>query len=501
MSKGPRVPSAKWHPGVFVCCLYAVELWLVLAFVALYKKGDRTLAAFANSRSGVFVILAVAGFAVTSAVAVLAARRGRLRPRWISTMSLLNVLSLSIAFVTAEVAIRVLSVDSVEGPRFAGTLLLPREWERIAMVTRATLARASATVSYLVFDPELGWTVGASRHSGPYNRQVAQSLSAPLERATQNVFMREQRATIARDTLLYISNGAGLRSPSVGTNFADTRARHRIALVGDSFTFGLEVRYEDTWGHRLEMAMGPEYQVLNFGVDGFGVDQAVRRYERDVVQWKPDIVVLSVINSDLRRTMCVYGFLCFAGAAIPFPKPRLVLAGDTLVQLNAPLPRPESLLVRTHAASELPFIAFDASYDPAEWDRRFLDHSFVLRLLFSRERPWTRIRPEISDAALQDVNGLLFRSFMARVRARGSIPIVVFFPSMNDFLSESQGRRSVAKDVLRRHHVPFIDMTECVSRIDSRTRFVVLHYSAATNAAVARCLHERLVALPRDQAH
>jgi hypothetical protein len=83
--------------------------------------------------------------------------------------------------------------------------------------------------------------------------------------------------------------------------------------VGDSFTFGLEVRYEDTWPRQLERLLGPEFQVLNFGVDGYGVDQAYLRYRRDGLAWRPEIVVLGVIDDDFRRTMCVYAFLCFPG--------------------------------------------------------------------------------------------------------------------------------------------------------------------------------------------
>jgi len=49
--------------------------------------------------------------------------------------------------------------------------------------------------------------------------------------------------------------------------------------VGDSFTFGQEVTYEESWGYLLEKALGSEFQVLNFGVAMYGVDQAYLRYE------------------------------------------------------------------------------------------------------------------------------------------------------------------------------------------------------------------------------
>jgi len=37
-------------------------------------------------------------------------------------------------------------------------------------------------------------------------------------------------------------------------------------------------------------------------------------------------------------------------------------------------------------------------------------------------------------------------------------------------------------------------MTACVTAVPPRERFVTLHYSAATNAAIARCLRESILA-------
>ena len=31
----------------------------------------------------------------------------------------------------------------------------------------------------------------------------------------------------------------------------------RVALIGDSFTFGAEVAYEETWAHRVSLLLGP----------------------------------------------------------------------------------------------------------------------------------------------------------------------------------------------------------------------------------------------------
>ena len=76
-------------------------------------------------------------------------------------------------------------------------------------------------------------------------------------------------------------------------SFASPTGKTRIALVGDSFTFGEDVTYEETWGYFLEKELGSQFQVLNFGVAGYGVDQSFLRYEKDVRKWKPKIVIFA----------------------------------------------------------------------------------------------------------------------------------------------------------------------------------------------------------------
>jgi hypothetical protein len=360
-----------------------------------------------------------------------------------------------LAFTTAEFVIRMFSVSTPEGPMFVNTLLLPRSWENVVARSQAILAKASVQGSYLVYDNRLGWTVGHSRRS---------------------------------ENGLYFSSLEGIRSPRIGMAFTGAPAERRIAVVGDSFTFGLEVKYEDTWGHRLELILGDGTQVLNFGVDGYGVDQAYLRYERDVLPWRPDIVILGIINDDLRRTMGVYGFLSFPVAEIPFPKPRFVMRGHTLALLNLPLPTPDSIFAK-HSITELPFIEHDASFHRIEWQWRFYDYAYSIRFLLSRFPRWPVLGPNVSDEALRSVNGELFRSFIRLAHRTGSTPIVVYLPSRSDFVP---GLTGVAKEVLRANRIPYLDMTGCVSNVTPTERFLKGHYSPVTNAAVAKCLRDSI---------
>ena len=153
----------------------------------------------------------------------------------------LNVVPVLLVLVGGELAVRMLSRPTTRGPVFMGTNLLPWQWSDVVAQNEAILREAAANGSFLMPDERLGWVINPGRRTADG---------------------------------LYFSSVEGLRSPRPGVAFAHRRARHRVALVGDSFTFGLEVSYEQSWGARLEQALGGDVQVLNFGVDGYGVDQA-----------------------------------------------------------------------------------------------------------------------------------------------------------------------------------------------------------------------------------
>ncbi|MBT9557468.1 MAG: hypothetical protein IV100_15615 [Myxococcales bacterium] len=76
----------------------------------------------------------------------------------------------------------------------------------------------------------------------------------------------------------------------------------RVALLGDSTTFGIDVPFEATFGARLGARSGGRLQILNAGVTGYTSTQALARYRRDVRPWKPDVVVLQAgINDPVAR--------------------------------------------------------------------------------------------------------------------------------------------------------------------------------------------------------
>ena len=79
---------------------------------------------------------------------------------------------------------------------------------------------------------------------------------------------------------------------------------HRIAVLGDSLTFGVQLPlkaiYPTLWENRLNEIGQGRHEVLNFGVTGYNSAQQEIVLREKVVRFEPDVVVLSfVINDDI----------------------------------------------------------------------------------------------------------------------------------------------------------------------------------------------------------
>ncbi len=78
--------------------------------------------------------------------------------------------------------------------------------------------------------------------------------------------------------------------------------KQRIAILGDSFTFGMAVNIDDTYVSQLEQLLKPDYsgiEVLNFGVIGYTTWQYLDLLERKVMAYQPDLIVVGIFLDDL----------------------------------------------------------------------------------------------------------------------------------------------------------------------------------------------------------
>jgi hypothetical protein len=199
------------------------------------------------------------------------------------------------------------------------------------------------------FDEVRGWT-DFSIHRGP-NDFVIEDIG-PMARGTQHV-------------------------PYIKT-------KRRVILVGDSFMYGWEIAKDETIDHFLGEHLGSNFEVINLGTRGYGLDQMLLVVNQVVPQLSPDDVIVGFIASDLQRAC-----RSFWGVA----KPRFTLVDGRLVSPR-PVPTPYEMYLRHR-------------------DRRILD-AVLAKLYFVRV--WAlAIGPFLRGAqetCITKLNAALLRSLM-----------------------------------------------------------------------------------------
>jgi len=78
----------------------------------------------------------------------------------------------------------------------------------------------------------------------------------------------------------------------------------RIAVVGDSITFGYNVEARDTYAKRLEELLNKDlegtwqFEVMNFGVSGYNVIQIAENLRTKVLKYDPDLLLYGYCLND-----------------------------------------------------------------------------------------------------------------------------------------------------------------------------------------------------------
>jgi hypothetical protein len=100
-------------------------------------------------------------------------------------------------------------------------------------------------------------------------------------------------------------NAHGLRGPE--TTYAKPTGTFRILNLGDSVAMGWGVREEETYGRRLEQWLneqgtdGLHYEVINAGVPGWNLANALAYLQAEGLKYEPDLILLDLtLTNDIK---------------------------------------------------------------------------------------------------------------------------------------------------------------------------------------------------------
>jgi hypothetical protein len=307
---------------------------------------------------------------------------------------------------------------------------------------------------------------------------------------------------------LYTYDGAGIRvgSPSFSYDAFPADATMRISIFGDSFTNGVDERFPETWGVQLEDALktkGLRSEVLNFGVPGYGMDQAYLRWRKMGAAYRPQLVVFGLQIENIKRNVNLLRPLYNRFTDLPFAKPRLLPNAERLEVLNVPTIPPEGLASTVATINTWHLTPYEAYYDASDYARRPWHFSRLLTFvaaLIDDGNGRSANSKDVATVAEADLAVRILDDFRRSVESVGANFLVVHLPRRGD-LRTLQRTGELPNAALLRHvqaQFRFVETAEAMIAEAERSSLASLfnqsaHYSGAGNSVVARVLAQRLI--------
>ncbi|MGH7149044.1 MAG: SGNH/GDSL hydrolase family protein, partial [Planctomycetota bacterium] len=239
----------------------------------------------------------------------------------------------------------------------------------------------------------------------------------------------------------------------------------RLLCYGDSFTFGAEVSDAEAWPALIEAAR-PGLEAINFGVGGYGTDQALLRFRRQGADLGADAVLIGFLLENVGRNVNRYRPLYYPATGVPGAKPRFRLLGEDLVLLPQPFPTREALARAVEDGSVLSLLA-----EGEHWSRANLPGPLRFSSLARLAAAYRAYSARQSRRLLLDEAGEPFRvtvalleTFHREALACGAreAPILVF--PREEEMEALVGRDDLywkgLLEALATRSIPFLDLSE-----------------------------------------
>lgn len=244
--------------------------------------------------------------------------------------------------------------------------------------------------------------------------------------------------------VVYEANAQGFRTPwDLDADFDG----ESIVFLGDSYTQGTGVHYEETFVARIDAHL-PDIRVVNLGIGAFGIDQMWMTLRHFGARVEPRTVVLAFIRNDLDRSLSAY-----RNNGVWFEKPTFRLRDGELVPAAEVAPGWRRWIARRTGIGRL-------------WSR----FEYSLSRRFAIGERWR-------------LNRALFEAIRRETEALGAELLVVHIPINRLHGAEALGRAFEAMDI------EFLDLADHLPADPAPLYFPVnRHFTARGHAFAAEVL-------------
>ncbi len=289
--------------------------------------------------------------------------------------------------------------------------------------------------------------------------------------------------------------------------------RECITTYGDSFTYASDVGDADAWANVLSRLLN--CRVGNFGVGGYGTDQAYLRFERNPSDRAP-VTLLGIYPDDAIRNLTRDAYLAFGLYPASF-KPRFDRVQGKLVLLPMPtIPsdrladyfvHPERFLADDRLLPGTPFGPVRAAFPYTAALLRIALGPRIRNWVLGRPSWMSLYTPGDASGGLEAMEGIVGK-FAALCHQRDKRCAVLLFPTPKSYAYFEKTGRSALADLsqrLDRLGMPHLDLAAAISRdlagrpycdLVDRPGNCAGHYNARGNELVAKLVRRFLSEQP-----
>jgi hypothetical protein len=219
-----------------------------------------------------------------------------------------------------------------------------------------------------------------------------------------------------------------------------------LSMYGGSFVFGSEVSDKQSWGNQIAQRL--RCRVLNYGVPGYGTDQAYLRFLHNVLDQSPQ-VILGILSENIMSNVNQNRSYLLTVARVGPLKPIFYLDDQNELRLE-PVPRlssgsyeefvrnPRLILKHDYFVPGLnphakPRVGFPYSVNllGALANKRLQDS--LISTFLGRPPWWEDFADPSHPSRAFAVTQAIVDRFVETARKRGTRPIVAFLPQARDF--------------------------------------------------------------------
>lgn len=290
---------------------------------------------------------------------------------------------------------------------------------------------------------------------------------------------RKERFVTVNRKVWIEHNRAGFRD----IEHAKTSDKEAIVFLGDSFTWGFEVNFDEMFVNILRKRL-PNYEIYNLAQRGYGTDQSLLVFKQWEYEGPLKWVLLLFSENDVtdNNSACCYEKF----------KPKYELQNGQLVLTNVPVPEDENWQktgvhedLSVSLAERLKYLVLQSQF--------LNDTIFRIESLFNNDSVLDDTNNNVKDDYLLTTE--IIKALNVEVTNRGGALIIVAIPSKKQFLRHGHYKpyQMEVERICKELKIDFLDLSPCFKRTFLRTYYRFgMHWTNRGNEVAANAIYHYL---------